>query len=156
MMSVANEVLTMCGRGESCLERRCWSEPALCCYSCGQNQCCAVVLFVGQNQHRERCCTVVLVGRTSIVLYFAVILFVLRCCTLVLVGTTSIVLRCAAILVDRTSVVLLCWWSQRALGDDDKRRGSATKSTVTAPPTKEMQVQSCTQFCRNWFAWKDF
>ena len=63
-----------------------------------------------------------LVGRTSIVLYFAVILFVLRCCTLVLVGTTSIVLRCAAILVDRTSVVLLCWWSQRALGDDDKRR----------------------------------
>ena len=81
MMSVANEVLTMCGRGESCLERRCWSEPALCCYSGGQNQHCAALLYscvVGQKQHcavlccysggqNDRCAVVVLIIPVTIV-----------------------------------------------------------------------------------------
>ena len=96
-MSVANGVLTMCRRGESCLERRCWSEPALCCYSGGQNDRCVVVVFVGQKQHFAAllyCC----VGRHN-KLCVVLLLFCL-CCV----------------------VVQLCWWAQRALGDDDKRR----------------------------------
>ena len=134
VMSVANGVLTMCRRGESCLERRCWSEPAVCCYSGGQNDRCVVVVFVGQKQHFAAllyCC----VGRHN-KLCVVLLLFCL-CCV----------------------VVLLCWWAELlycCVGGHNERwatmikdGGSATKSTVTAPPTIEMQVQSCTQFRRN-------
>ena len=114
VMSVANEVLTMCRRGESCLERRCWSEPALCCYSGGQNDRCAVVLL----------------GRTSIML---------RCYT---VGGQN--KRCVGGHRRCTVVLQNERWATMI-----KDGGSATKSTVTAPPTREMQVQSCTQFRRN-------
>ena len=132
--------------GESCLERRCWSEPALCCVvvllwslcccTLGQNQYCAALCCYSVRQNKR--CPVLLLVRSSIVLRCCIVVLVcwwaqralLYCC--VVLVRTSIVLRCCVgVLVGRTSVVLLycwselallCWWAQRALGDDDKRR----------------------------------
>ena len=97
MMSVANEVLTMCRRGGELLRK-------------------ALLVRTSIELH----CAVILVGRTSVVLLGrTIIVALLYCC----VGGHN----------ERWATMI-------------KDGGSATKSTVTAPPTIEMQVQSNTQF----------
>ena len=111
MMSVANEVLTMCRRGGELLRKallvrtsvvlRCctvviavllysWSEPVLCCVVllfCSAEQ--ALSCFtVGQKQHRTA---------------------LLHCCAGVLVGTTSVVVLLCCVGENQHRAALLCW-----------------------------------------------
>ena len=152
MMSVANEVLTMCRRGGELLRKALLVRTS-------------IVLR----------CAVILVGRTIVVLLYCLLVRTSIVSVVVqLCWWAELALCCILLLFCLCCVaVLLCWWAQRALccvvllfwwteqvlcccvGGHNERwatmikdGGSATKSTVTAPPTREMQVQSCTQFGR--------